>query len=108
MVAIVIAVIVVAALVIGFFAYRAIRDRQAQRAIAHDKLTMQRDGHRQEADLHASRAAELGPQIEAHREAAEEHARRAEELEERVVREGRAAAFHDQRAAETEEQRERL
>ena len=94
-----------------------VRRRGEQRQVLRERLASEAAGHRQEADAHATKAQELGPEAEALRREATEHAvsaereaARAEELgtratqaEQQTSREGQSAGRHDEKAAELEE-----
>lgn len=79
--------IVVAALIISVLGAFYVRRRAKRREVLRERLASDAAGHRQEADAHAARAQELGPEAEAlrreataHAAAAKNEAARAEEL----------------------------
>ena len=74
---IVIIAIVVAAIVLALVAVY-VRRRGEQRRVLRERRVSEAAGHRQEADAHATRAQELGPEAEALRRGAPEHAASAE------------------------------
>ena len=71
---IVIIAIVVAALIVLAFVAVYVRRRGEQRQVLRKRLASEAAGHRQEADAHATRAQELGPEAEALRREATEAA----------------------------------
>jgi hypothetical protein len=79
-----------------------LRERRARKEMLRERVASEVTGHRQEADAHTSRAAELGPQAEVHREQAAAHLEQAEELERRAERARRFANRHGTRADERE------
>jgi flagellar biosynthesis/type III secretory pathway M-ring protein FliF/YscJ len=122
--ALLIVIVVVVALVlfalIGLFARRL----AAQRELERQRLGERAGGHRQEAELHASKASDLSSEQQRKREGAveeanmadrharlaDEHRTRADELAaesdraaERASKEGKAAGRHDEQAADLEE-----
>jgi flagellar biosynthesis/type III secretory pathway M-ring protein FliF/YscJ len=62
---VVIIAIVVAALIVLAFVAVYVRRRGEQRQVLRKRLASEATGHRQEADAHATRAQELGPEAEA-------------------------------------------
>jgi flagellar biosynthesis/type III secretory pathway M-ring protein FliF/YscJ len=112
-IAIVVAVVIVLALVPVY-----VRRRAERRRVLRERLASEATGHRQEADAHASRAQELGPEADALRRVATEQGARAEreaaragelgaraaQVEQQISHEGLSAARHDEKAAELEEE----
>ena len=77
--------IVVAALIILALVAVYVRRRAERRQILRQRLASEATGHRQEADAHATRAQELGPEASALRRGATEQAAFAEREAARVV-----------------------
>ena len=116
--AIVIIAIIVAALTVLAFGAVYVRRRGEQRQVLRERRASEAAGHRQEADAHATRAQELGPEAEVLRREANEAAasaakeaaraeeldRRATQAEQQISREGQSAGRHDEKAAELEEE----
>jgi hypothetical protein len=98
----------VAVCVVVLFAGLRLRERRARKEILRERLASDVDGHRQEADAHASRASELGPQAEANREEAARLTAKAEDLEARAQRARRFANRHGARADERERELEEI
>ncbi len=109
--AIVIIAIVVAALIVLALVTVNVRRRVEQRQLLRARLASEATGHRQEADAHATRAQELGPEANALRQeataqaaSAEREATRANELgararqaEQQISHEGQSAGRHDEK-----------
>jgi uncharacterized membrane-anchored protein YhcB (DUF1043 family) len=103
---VVIAVAAVAAIAIA--ASFRLRQRRAQKEMLRERISSDVAGHRQEAEAHSSRAADLGPQAEAHREEAAQHLAKADELERAADRARRFADRHGTRAEERERELEEI
>jgi uncharacterized membrane-anchored protein YhcB (DUF1043 family) len=106
----VIAIVLIAIAVCGLVAVLGLegRRRAARKQMRRERLSSVVGGHRQEAEAHAARAAELRPEAQAHREEAARHLAEAEQLDERAERSKRFATRHGEQADERAHELEQL
>src|SRR6266540_2820277 len=93
-----IVIVLLAAVVAGWLAYRAVAHRQAQRERARARLSTEVRGHRQELEASAIRARESSDAAEARFARAGEHRGEADRFECQVVEHERFAAEEESAA----------